>query len=212
MRILVAGGSRLLRELLTQFLSSLPDFEVCGDVEAFEEVLEQCAALRPDLALIDLRQAGQREAVELGSLAGGAPEVRIVSLTEAGAPLPREMANRIAANLTDNLTLSQFADALRAAGHTQPGQLGAWQVVDRSIARPPGSAILDVLSPRELEVLALLAEGIGNREIGERLFVSEFTVKAHLRRIYRKLGITGRAKACLFAAGLMGSTPRQKSA
>jgi DNA-binding NarL/FixJ family response regulator len=206
-RVLIADDQRVVREGLAMVLGLLPGVEVVGTACDGYEAVDLAVRLRPDVVLMDLRmpRCDGTEAIRL--LRERAPGIRVVVLTtyaddrsvidalqsgargyltkNAGGPQIREALDRVLADhaVIDPAVQHHLVDAI-AAGPA---------------ARPPRSALPAGLTPREAEVLTLIAAGLTNAEIAGRLVVSEGTVKSHINHLLAKTGARDRAQAVTFA-------------
>jgi DNA-binding NarL/FixJ family response regulator len=202
LRVLVVEDHRLVREAIAQTLAD-GDLEVVGQAATAEEAMAQALRLRPDVILLDIDLPGLSGLDVLRELAPRLPRTKIVMLTVSGDS--RDVLEAIGLGAAGYLTKDLSAEALvRSVRGAVEGDLAmprrmAAQVVQHLAAtgRGPraGASRLDLLSPREHEVLRLLAEGLTDREIGEALGISTRTVETHVASVLRKLGARNRAAA-----------------
>ncbi|MBE8474992.1 response regulator transcription factor [Streptomyces sp. 3R004] len=199
MRILVCDDHAVVRAGLLALLDSAPDIEVVGEAGTGEEALALAAKLTPDVVLMDLQLGEGIDGVEttrrLTSAPGDRPHVLVLTTYDTDADITRA----IEAGATGYLLKAERPDELFAAIHAAAEgrtTLSA-PVAGRVMAnlRKPRPTLTD----RERDILTQLARGIGNRDIARALFISEATVKTHLRRIYDKLGVDTRAGAVAVA-------------
>lgn len=204
-RVLLCDDHAVVRAGLRALLSSTDGIDVVGEAASGEEALDMAAALRPDVVLMDL-QLGTgidgitttRRLASPDAAPDGEPPPRVLVLTMFDTDADIERA--VAAGATGYLLKAEPPERLFAAvrdaatGRTVLSGSVADRVVSR--LRAPGLS----LTTRELEILARLAEGLGNREIARVLFLSEGTVKTHLARVYTKLGVHTRSGAVAAAA------------
>lgn len=208
-RILVCDDHVVVRAGLLALLDSAPGIEVAGEAGTGEEALALAARLAPDVVLMDLqlgegidgvettRRLTQPEtqAEEAGGTGGSAPHVLVLTTYDTDADITRA----IEAGATGYLLKAERPEELFAAIHAAAEGRTALSgpVASRVMAnmRSPRPSLTD----RERDILAQLATGLGNREIARALFISEATVKTHLRRIYDKLGVDTRAGAVAVA-------------
>ncbi|MFI0575343.1 response regulator [Streptomyces tendae] len=203
-RILVCDDHVVVRAGLLALLDSAPGIEVVGEAGTGEEALALAARLAPDVVLMDLQLGAGIDGVETtrrlttGTAttgAGRAPHVLVLTTYDTDADITRA----IEAGATGYLLKAERPEELFAAIHAaaQGRTALSGPVAGRVMAnlRKPRPALTD----RERDILAQLATGRGNREIARALFISEATVKTHLRRIYDKLGVDTRAGAVAVA-------------
>lgn len=197
--VLVVDDQRLIREGIASLLGLQPGIEVVGTAADGQEAVEQAVALAPDVVLMDVRmpEVDGIEAVAL--LRRRAPACRVVMLTTFDDEdyVVRSLRAGAAGYLLKDLPSQELAAAVKlaSAGVAQFDPAAAARlaaVLDRSGQREP-------LTVREVEVLRLVAAGATNREIAERLYLSEGTVKNHISRILGRLGLRDRTQAALYA-------------
>ena len=194
-KILLADDHPVVREGLRGMLSAESDIEVVGEAASGTEAVALFAALHPDVILMDLRMPGGDGVDAIAKIrAGHENGVKIIVLTtyDADADILRAVEAGAAGYLLKDAPRADLLRAIRAAarGETVLAPVVAGRLVSRM--RGPRT---EALSARETEVLALVARGLTNFQIGRALFVSEATVKTHLMRACAKLGVTGRTAA-----------------
>lgn len=198
-RILVCDDHAVVRAGLLALLDSAPDIEVVGEAGTGEEALALAAKLAPDVVLMDLQLGEGIDGVaatrRLTSTPGASPHVLVLTTYDTDADITRA----VEAGATGYLLKAERPDELFAAIHAAAEGRPALSapVAGRVMAnlRRPRPTLTD----RERDILTQLARGIGNRDIARALFISEATVKTHLRRIYDKLGVDTRAGAVAVA-------------
>jgi DNA-binding NarL/FixJ family response regulator len=199
-RVVIGEDQLLFREGLVRLLAD-SGFEVVAQAASADDLLRKTAAHRPDLVVTDVRMPpdhtddGLRAAIAIRRrMPGTAVLVLSQYVAEATAlELMRDNASGIGYLLKHRVyDLDQFLDALRRVA--EGGSALDPQVVQRLLGRP-GSGPLGELTPREREVLALMAEGWSNRGIADELVVTEHAVEKHVRAILRKLDIPATAEA-----------------
>jgi DNA-binding NarL/FixJ family response regulator len=219
-RIIVADDHQVVRTGFAALLDTQPDFTVLGTASDGAEAVQMSRQLRPDVVLMDVRMPGTDGIEATRQLTGGPDAPRIIILTTFDLDEYVYDALRAGASgfLLKDVTAERLFDAVRvvAAGDA----LLAPAVTRRLISefatlrpKPAGQASGPVaavaeLTPRETEVLRLLAEGLSNPEIADRLVVTDETVKTHVSRVLHKLGLRDRTQAVVLAyeSGLV--TPR----
>ncbi len=210
-RILLVDDQTMFRDGLRVLLSSQPDFEIVGEAGDGEEALQRAAALKPQVILMDLRMPVMDGATATRRLRALLPDSRVIVLTtfdEDEAIFDGLRAGAIGYLLKDAPT-DKLYEAIRAAARgesfLQPS-IAARVVAEfsRLSENAPrwAQALIDPLSPREVEILRLLAGGATNREIADKLVLAEGTVKNHVTSILAKLGVSDRTKAALRAREL----------
>ena len=195
-RILVADDHPMLREGLVAVLSTQPDFDVVGEAADGEEVVRLAERLEPDVILLDLEMPNVDGVAALERLKESGAEARTVVFTAYDTDERVLAALRAGAKgyLLKGASRQEIFDAVRIvrSGGSLFGP-GVTTRLLRRVEREEGSP--DALTPRELEVLWLVAEGLSNREVAARLFVTERTVKFHVSSLLHKLGAGNRTEA-----------------
>jgi DNA-binding NarL/FixJ family response regulator len=210
-RVVVADDHQVVRTGFAELLGTQPDFTVAGTARGGAEAVRVCRALRPDVVLMDVRMPGTDGIEATRQLAGpAAPRVLILTTFDLDEYVYDALRAGASGFLLKDVTAERLFDAVRiiAAGEA----LLAPTVTRRLISeftqlRPrtgdgPGTetgAALASLTPRETQVLRLMAEGLSNPEIAARLVVTEETVKTHVSRILSKLGLRDRTQAVVTA-------------
>lgn len=213
-RLLVCDDHAVVRAGLLALLDSAPDIEVVGEAGTGEEALALAAKLTPDVVLMDLQLGEGIDGVEATRRLTSASGAAAPGASLSGASVPgssihvlvlttydtdADITRAIEAGATGYLLKAERPDELFAAIHAAAQGRPALSapVAGRVMAnlRRPRPA----LTGRERDILTQLARGIGNRDIARALYISEATVKTHLRRIYDKLGVDTRAGAVAVA-------------
>lgn len=193
-RVMIVDDHPVVREGLLGMLESEAGLEVAGEAGSGDEAVVRAAELRPDVVLMDLRMRGGDGVSATARILADRPETRIVVLTtyENDQDIVRAVEAGAAGYLLKDTSRADLVAAIAAAarGETVLSPSVASRLVSRM--RAPSTV---ALSPREAEVLSLVAEGLTNAEIGRRLFISETTVKTHMLRIFGKLGVSDRTAA-----------------
>ena len=203
-RLLVADDHPVVRDGIVGMVSSDPGIEVVGEASDGAEAVGLARALDPDVVLIDLRMPRTDGVAAIRELARLGVTARVVVLTtyDSDADVLPAIEAGATGYLLKDAPRDELVRAIRAAA--EGDAVLAPSVASRLMGRvraPEATA----LSPRELEVLALVAGGATNRTVGARMHVSEATVKTHLLNIYSKLGVGDRAAAVAegFRRGLL---------
>jgi DNA-binding NarL/FixJ family response regulator len=214
-RVLVVDDQFLIRAGLAGLLRAAPGIEVVGEAADGAEAIEQAAATRPDVVLMDIRMPGisgitatERILAGADRADGGAPP-RILVLTTFDLDEYVYAALRAGASgfLLKDAGPERLLTAVAAvaAGDTLFAPSVTRRLIEAFAPRPEPAPAgepptdLGVLTAREVEVLRLIAKGLSNQEIADRLFISEATVKTHLNRTMSKLGLGSRAQAVVLA-------------
>jgi NarL family two-component system response regulator LiaR len=211
-RIVLVDDHAVVREGLRAFLELQDDFEVVGEAEDGQAAVREAESLRPDVILMDLVMPGLDGVGAMQALRESLPEARVIVLTSFADDdrlLPAIQAGA-AGYLLKDAQPAELARAVRAAhaGEALLDPSVAARLVD-AIAQAPGSDPAERLTPREREVLELIAQGRPNKLIARELEISEKTVKAHVGRVLEKLGVSDRTQAALYAVrtGLVPPPP-----
>jgi DNA-binding NarL/FixJ family response regulator len=199
--VLIVDDHPVVREGLRGMLAAEPALSVVGEAASGDEAVTMARMHRPDVVLMDLRMPGGDGVQATSGILSTAPGTRVVVLTtyETDADIVRAVEAGAAGYLLKDTPRQDLVAAIRAAarGETVLGPTVAGRLVSQ-LRRPAA----EPLSARETEVLALVARGSTNAEIGRALFISEATVKTHLLRAYGKLGVSDRTAAVTTAIEL----------
>jgi DNA-binding NarL/FixJ family response regulator len=192
--VLLVDDHPVVRVGLRGMLAAAPDIEVVGEAGSGAEAVVLAGTLAPDVVLMDLRMPGGDGVAATERIRAARPATRVVVLTtyDTDTDILRAIEAGAAGYLLKDAALDTLADAVRAAarGETVLAPPVAARLVHR-LRAPTG----DTLTPRETEVLALVARGLSNADIGRTLYIGEATVKTHLLRIFGKLGVNDRTAA-----------------
>jgi DNA-binding NarL/FixJ family response regulator len=193
-RVIIADDHRLMREGTAALLAADPRIEVVGLASGGREAVELAARLDPDVALLDVGMPEIGGVEACAAIRARVPGVLGLMLTVSEDALDVRAAMRVGAcgYLLKDMPPTELVEAVLAAGSGEPIVMASPDARDGE------------LSLREREVLELIGAGLRNREIAERLVVSEATVKTHVRHVLEKLRLRNRAEAAAFAARARG--------
>lgn len=210
-RVLLVDDQPLVRAGLAMVLGGVGDIEVVGEAADGAEAVRSARELRPDVVLMDVRMPVM-DGIEATRLITREQHARVMVLTTFDADEHVYGALRSGASgfLLKDAPTDHLVDAIRVVH--QGASLWAAEATRRIVARftpvPTDGTVLELaaLTPREVEVLTLMAQGSSNAEIGQELFVSEATVKTHVGHILTKLQARSRTHAVVMAyeAGVVG--------
>lgn len=212
-RVLVVDDHPIVRSGLTGMLAVTDDIEVVGEAGDGEEALALVEATRPDVVLMDLRMPRRDGVSATGAIVSGYPATKVLVLTtyDTDTDILHAVEAGAAGYLLKDTPHAELLDGIRAAsrGETVLAPPVAARLMSR--LRTPAPAATVQPSPRELQVLAAVARGLSNAEIGRELFIGEATVKTHLQRLFTKLDVDDRTHAVTVAIerGLLPS-PRNR--
>jgi len=204
-RVMLVDDQGIVREGLSSLLNIKPDLEVVGEAENGQVAVERALEIQPDIILMDMRMPVMDGVAATEALRQKAPQIHILVLTTFDDEDYVSQAMRLGARgyLLKDTPSEELAEAIRAVhkGYTHfgPGIFEKMITTTSIAANPPELA---ELTPREKEVLALIAGGQSNREIAEALFISERTVKNHVNSILKRLNLRDRTQAAILATNL----------
>ncbi len=205
--VVLADDQRIVREGLASLLGLLPGIEVLGTASDGEEAIALVQRLRPDVVLMDLRMPRCDGVEATRRLREQESPTQVVVLTTYADD--RSVVDALRAGARGFLTKDAGAEEIeRAIAAVLRGDAVIDPAVQHHLvdAVAGGPELPDGLTPREVEVLSLIAQGLSNGEIAARLFVSEATVKSHINHLFSKTGVRDRAQAVSYAyrRGLAG--------
>lgn len=213
-RVLIADDQPVVRDGLAMLLGLIDDVEVVATAADGIEAVERARAERPDIVLMDLRMPRLEGADATRQILAAHPETRVLVLTTYADDQFLFPALQAGARgyLTKDATAEEIEHAIRAliAGHTHLDPAVQQRLVAAVLdqTQPPApreppsvsrADLSDQLTPREVEVLKLIAAGLSNHEIADALVLSNATVKTHVNRIFYKTGARDRAQAVRYA-------------
>ncbi len=197
---MIVDDHPVVRQGLRGMLESDPGVDVVGEAGSGDEAVVRSRELRPDVILMDLRMPSGDGVDATRRILAERPESRVIVLTtyETDQDIVRAVEAGAAGYLLKDISRADLLAAVASAvrGETVLAPSVATKLVTRM--RAP---VAESLSPREAQVLSLVARGLTNAEIGTELFISEATVKTHLLRVFAKLGVSDRTAAVTTALG-----------
>ncbi|WP_394793002.1 response regulator [Armatimonas sp.] len=204
--VLLTDDHAIVRQGVRAFLDTQPDIKVVGEASSGEEAVRLCESLAPDIVLMDLLMPGMGGVEATRQVKAISPRTQVIVLTsyhEDEHVIPAIRAGALSYLLKD-AAAGEIATAIRkaAVGEVTLSPAIAAQMMkavtgQRKATEPSGSE--SPLTNRELEVIRLIAGGLSNTDIAEKLFVSEKTVKSHVSNILAKLHVTDRTQAAVYA-------------
>jgi NarL family two-component system response regulator LiaR len=199
-RVIAVDDHQVVRGGIKYALLDYDDVELVAEAHSGEDAVRLCQQARPDVVLMDLMMPGMDGVETTRAIREQCPEVQILILSSFHDKdlVPRAMQAGAIGYLLKGVSNQDLVEAIRTAHAGEP-VLAREAMAALVQAATPSPKLGDDLSEREREVLALLAQGLSNKEIAERLFLSVATVKYHVRVLLSKLGATSRAEAVALA-------------
>ena len=206
-RVLIADDDDLMRAGLAELLACDPSIQIIGEAATGHQAVDRSRSLRPDVVLMDVRMPDLDGIAATRELTRAVPSVKVLILTTFEQD--DYVFGALRAGASGFLVKRTRPEALIAAVHTiaagdsllSPSVTR--RVIDRMAQQPTpdltAQAGLDELTPREREILGLIARGLSNREIATALVVEESTIRTHTKRILMKLGLRDRIQIVIFA-------------
>jgi DNA-binding NarL/FixJ family response regulator len=208
LRVLVCDDHALFRRGLQMVLEQEPDLELVGEASDGVEAVEKAQELMPDVVLMDVRMPRRSGIEAAGDIKDMLPHVKILMLTisDEEADLSEAITAGASGYLLKEIPIDEVAEAIRSvwAGQSRISPSMASKLLTEFAAMSKASSEKPQvpaprLTDREMEVLKLVAQGLNNRDIAKRLFISENTVKNHIRNILEKLHLHSRMEAVVYA-------------
>jgi len=199
-RVMIVDDHSMVRRGLATMLKVFDDLELVGEAESGEAAIQLCAEVIPNVILMDLSLPGMDGAVATRAIRQQFPQVKVIALTsfKEGDRIKNALEAGAIGYLLKDVSADELVQAIRAAyvGRVTLSPEAAQALVEA--ANQPPSRGLD-LTDRELEILALMVEGLNNTQIAGRLTVSSSTIKSHVSNILSKLGVASRTEAVTLA-------------
>ena len=204
-RVLIVDDHEIVREGIKTILQAEPDFEVVGESGPAEQLAQLVCETRPDVVLLDARLPGLSGAEACRRLTVSNPDVAVLMIsTYSDQQLVEECIKAGAKGYVvkdiERFTLKESIRAIHAGGGAVSPTIAAavldrLRVTDEAPTQPSSIPLSDT----QLEIIRLIAAGLSNREIADRVYLSQNTVKSHVQEIFRKLGVGNRVEAALTA-------------
>ena len=202
-KVLIADDQALVRTGFRKILESEPDLEVVGEAGDGGEAVEAALLLRPDVVLMDIRMP-RLDGLEATRRLAGKTRVLVLTTFDLNEYVYEALRAGASGFLLKDAPADQLVTAIRvvAAGEALLAPSITRRLIEEFASRPLSNvrpAELEALSPRELEVLRLVARGLSNAEVAAELYVGDATVKTHVSRILQKLNLRDRVQAVVLA-------------
>lgn len=200
-RVMIVDDHAVVRSGLVAFLTVFDDLELAADVGSGEQAVELCAEIAPDVVLMDLVMPGMDGAAATQAIREKCPHIQVIALTSFKEQELVQAALQAGAigYLLKNVSAEELATAIRSAYAGRPTLAPEAAQALIQASKQKAAPVRYDLTERELDVLALMVEGISNPEIADRLVVSRSTVKFHVSSILSKLGVSSRTEAVALA-------------
>jgi DNA-binding NarL/FixJ family response regulator len=203
-RLLLVDDESLIRRGLKALLKLEADLQVVGEADNGQTALAQVEALQPDVVLMDIRMPVMDGVAATKAITERFAQTNVLVLTtfDKDEYVTQALLNGAAGYLLKDTPSEEIAQAIRAVhkGYTQLGPgLGKKVITQISTSVKPSPEGWDELTPREQEILHLIATGASNKEIAQALFIAEKTVKNHVSSILSRLNLRDRTQAAIFA-------------
>jgi DNA-binding NarL/FixJ family response regulator len=190
-RVLSVDDHPLLREGLAALINNEPDMLLVAQASSAQEAIQQFRKHLPDVTLMDLRLPDKSGIEAMKAVRGEFPEARVIMLTtfEGDVEIKRALEAGARAYILKNMPPKELVDVIRQV------HAGKKRIPSQVAAHLAEHLSDEALTPREIEVLSQIAGGNRNRDIAEKLFITEETVKVHIKHIMEKLGASDRTEA-----------------
>jgi two-component system, NarL family, response regulator LiaR len=201
--VLIVDDHTVVRRGLAALLNTEPDIEVVGEAANGQEAIAKADELKPQVILMDLVMPVMDGVTATAEILARHPETHILVLTSFGSDI--QLFPAVKAGAAGYLLKDTSPDELvKSIKQTAAGESSLNPAVARRLLREfaqsgSGTMPAEPLSRREIDVLRLVAHGLANEQIGERLFISEATVRTHVSNVLEKLGLANRTQAALYA-------------
>ena len=204
-RVLIADDQAIVRKGIQALLATEPNIEVAGEAENGKDAIRQVEKLQPDVILMDLQMPEMDGIEAIGHITASRPNARILVLTSFATDdkvFPAIKAGALGYLLKD----SSPEELIQAIQQVHRGESSLHPTIARKVlqelSRPPAPQQIPTSEPlteREVDVLRLVARGLGNQQIADQLIISEATVRTHVSNILSKLHLASRTQAALYA-------------
>jgi len=194
-RVLTVDDHPLVREGIATLINDQADMQLVAQASTGEEAIRQFRQHRPEVVLMDVRLPDMNGIDAMIAIRGDSPEARVIMLTssEGNVEMQRALASGARGYLLKSMASKDLLDAIRKV------HAGKKSIPPEIAAHLADHLSDETLSAREIEVLQQIAEGNRNRDIADKLFISEGTVKVHIKHIMEKLGANDRTQAITIA-------------
>lgn len=196
--VLLVDDHPLVRAGLTTLIATTDDLQIVGEAAGGEQAVEMAGDLEPEVVLMDLSMPGMDGVEATRLILGAHPEIRVVVLTSFADE--ERVSDALAAGAVGYLLKDCDArEVIAAIRSASQGHAPLDPRVARALLPSTTPRVRDTLSARELQVLRLVAKGLANKQIGRSLGISERTVKVHVGHVFRRIGVTDRTSAAMWA-------------
>jgi len=200
-KVMLVDDHNVVRSGLGALLSAYDDLKLVAEASSGEDALPLCQEKSPDVVLMDLVMPGMDGATATEKILESCPDVKVLALTSFKEKELVQGALKAGAMgyLLKNVSADELAEAIRSAyaGRSTLAPEAAQVLIEST--QHPGSGLVEELTPREMDVLKLLVDGMSNPQIAEELVVSRSTVKFHVSSILAKLNVSSRTEAVSLA-------------